>query len=97
MGRVADTKQAGPRPFAQTIDRDRQKLDVVPIPPCGGAVAQERRDCDDVLAESRQTSLLDCAEGAFGNHIRALPIIPAVQSNQNPPCTETAETFIGVA
>ena len=31
MGRISDAQKTGPRPLAQTIHGDRQKLDVGPI------------------------------------------------------------------
>ena len=93
---IADTEQAGARPLAQAIDGDGQELYVVPIFPGGGAIAEERRDRGDVLGESRQTFLLERGQGVLGNYVGALPVITAVESDQNPAGAETAQSFVGI-
>src|SRR4029077_21086859 len=61
------------------------------------AVAQERRDSDDLLTEALESPFSDRVEPALGDYERALPVIAAVEHHQHPSEIDPAGALRGVA
>src|SRR5207248_122719 len=78
------------------IDPDRQHLDIVPVLQFVDTAGEEGRDLHEVFPKRLQTLLPDLVEGSLGDYVCALPIIAAIQRNQDFPRPEAAECLIGI-
>src|SRR5258706_302378 len=77
-------------PALEAVDLDGQQLDLSPIADLGGALGSEWHHAGNAGLERGQPGAPDFSGGALGDHIRALPIIAAVELNEDPAGVETA-------
>ena len=80
---IADAQKPRAGPEREPVDYDGQKTDFIPIAQLCYAISQERCQTGDFLAERFQPSLSDFVGCAFRNHERTLPVIVAIEQNQN--------------
>ncbi len=79
---VADAEQARPVPLPQPVNRDGQELHIVPALDLADAPLHRRRDLGNAGPECLQAACLDGFHPALGNDEGALPVIPAVQHDE---------------
>src|SRR3954454_8956572 len=96
MGGVADAQKSSPPPLPETIDPDGQELDIVPVSQFVYTPAQEGRDLHEVFPKRWQTLRPDLLECTFGDYVCALPIVAAIERNQNFPPPEAAKCLRGI-
>ena len=82
MRRIADAKQSFAAPIAQTIDLHGEQFDLRPVVQLGHAVAQKSGEADNFILKLRQTARFDLVETALGNDEAALPVIAAVEQDE---------------
>ena len=96
MRGVADAEQAQAVPARHAVDRDGQKLDLVPVGDLAGAVGERRHRACDVGAERRQALAVHLFDRALRNDVGALPIVAAVEHDEDAPGQEPAAGLDGV-
>src|SRR4029077_13788250 len=92
VGAVADTEQAGARPFAKAINANTEEIDVLPVGEIGHPIAEMGRDVRDVGAKRGQATALNFLVGAFQDDPGTLPVVAAVDRNEHFPWFEIAES-----
>lgn len=80
---VADTKQAGTEPLGEPVDSYGEKLYLVPIAQRIDTVAHDGRKCGEFVAKTLQALLLNLVKSSFANHKSALPIILAIEHDED--------------
>src|SRR5947208_16763131 len=90
MRAIADAEQAGPPPALQPVDRNGQQLDVLPALQLVDPVAQKRRQAQDLAAKRVQATGAHLVVTALADHERALPVIAAVEGDEQAAVIETA-------
>src|SRR5690348_6633707 len=91
MRGIADAQQAWAIPSAQTIDRDGQELDILPVLELPDAVANERRKPRNFRAEARNPAPAEFVIATLPDDEGALPIVAAVEHYENMAGIEPAE------
>jgi hypothetical protein len=98
MGRIADAQQAGPVPDTQPIDGNSQQLDVRPVGEFANATAQIRGKTHNLVTKGSQAALAYLIEPSFRDHIRALPVVPAmIEHHEDSAGIDPAQGLSGVA
>jgi hypothetical protein len=92
--RIADGEQAGPPPARQPVERDREQLDLVPVLERVDDPSEPGRRLGDAGAESGKSGPPDFLRRALRNHVGALPIIAAVELDQERPRAERAAGLV---
>lgn len=70
--------QAGAPPLAQPVDRNAQKLDVIPALQIADTVGEKRRHLHHGITERIESPFLHPFDAALGNDIGALPVVAAI-------------------
>src|SRR5581483_6435029 len=91
-----DAEQPGQIPSAQAIDRNRQQVYLLPVLQLGDAIGKKRRYPRDLGAERRQAVAPNPVEAALANHEGALPVLAAIDEQENPAELDAAERIAGV-
>ena len=77
-------------PAREAIDAHGEELDVVPVAN-GAGVHGPHGEPRDLVAEGRQTAGADLVERALRNHEAALPVLTAVEHDEDAPGLDAAE------
>ena len=96
MRGIADAQQAGPKPGVQPVHRHGQQLHIVPDREFLHAVAQIRRQPHDLGAERLQPARVHLVDAALGNDERALPVVVAIQHDEDAAGVDAAERLAGI-
>ena len=83
-------------PFSETVDLDGEELGLVPRVDLGGAAGEEGNDALDAFAECGESLLLDLREGAFGDDVRDLEVVDAVDEDDETAVVDVAQSVFGV-
>ena len=84
VGGVADAQKTRPKPVEQSVHADRQKLYIVPAAQLLHAVARVGRELHDRRAKSFERLPAHLVELSLGNDVAALPIVAAIERDENP-------------
>src|SRR5439155_7657822 len=90
MRGIADAEEPRAMPAAQPIDAYRQQVDRAPIGDFAGAVCRKRHAVPDPLAKGLHTLFLQLLDRTFGAHAAALPVLAAVDEDEDLSAFETA-------
>ena len=82
MGRVADREQTRAPPPRQPVERNREQLDLVPVLERIDHLGKPRVSPRDILSERRKAGATDLIGRALRNDISALPVVAAVELDQ---------------
>ena len=96
-GRVVAVGRLGDVAADQTIDADRQQLHVVEGGDLGCEVDEKACLPHDVTPESIETAPMNLLDRALGNDVAALPIIAAIDRDEDAAGTEASDRLLGVA
>lgn len=96
MRGIADTQHTGPVPGPQPVDAHSQQLDVGPLLQLVGSLAQIGCQTRDLFAKRRQTACLDLIKPTLRDCKAALPIIPAIEQDENSAGDEMAKGVSGI-
>ena len=96
MRGIADAQKSRAAPVTEPVDGHGQQFDIVPIAQLGDARFEEWRKIEDRLPETGQPVAANFLEAALGNHQRALPIIVAIDGDQNAPGFGVAERLFRI-
>jgi hypothetical protein len=94
--RIADAEQARLVPVWETIDRDGQQLDLIPVLEVVDPVGEDGRDLRNAAPERRQSGAFDFFGCTLANHEGALPVVAAIEHDDDAPYFESAHRLIGV-
>ena len=83
-------------PLDEAIDGDAKEADVFPVLEFFGAAFDERCDGFEFLAEGGEACLLYGGEAALGNDEGALPVLSAIDHDEECAGAEASEDFVGV-
>src|SRR5919201_4484372 len=83
MRRPENPEQPPPVPPAQSIDLHRQQLHIVPGAQLVYAIAKKCFQARDVRAERLDAPRANAVEGAFRDDVAALPVVAAVEQDEN--------------
>ncbi len=97
MGGIADAEKARAGPVAEAIDGDGEEFDVAPIFQLRSAALEKGSDGFKVTAKGGQAFSLESSKRALGNHVGALPIVFAIESDEDFSVAKTAERLCGIA
>src|SRR5215469_8040337 len=78
------------------IDPDRKQLDIVPVLQFLRTPSQEWSYLRKVITKSNQTSRFDLVEAVLRDDVGALPVIAAIQGNENPASLHAAQRLVRV-
>ncbi len=76
--RVAYAQQSGPIPLSQTVNLDRQQLDLLPIFQFLNPIAEVRRDAQNDLAKQLQSVAFHFFERTFTNQQPGLKVVAPI-------------------
>ena len=96
MSGVADTQEAGAIPSLESINRDGQESDLIPISESFESVPDERCDGGDAPSKGLDTLLAKLFVSPLGNDESALPIVTSIDHDQHFALVETSQQFPGV-
>src|SRR5262249_1596191 len=94
--RIADAEQPGPMPAPETVDRDGQQLDLVPVLEVVDPVGEWGHDLRNAAPERRQSGALRFLDPALPNPAGAWPVGAALEYDADAPAFEPAHRLIGV-
>src|ERR1051325_11826784 len=94
---IADAEQPRSVPLPQSIDLHGEELDRVPTLEFVNAIRCKRRQLRHALMERDQPLRFDVTAGTFGNHKPALPIVSAVQHDEDAAAVESAHWIDRIA
>ena len=83
VGGIANAQQAGPAPLLQAIDLDCQQVDVLPAPQIAQRLFEGRYKTGDAAAKFLEAGLLDFFKGPLCDHISTLPIVTAIDLDED--------------
>src|SRR5437773_2319184 len=93
---VAEAEHARPEPAREPVHAHGEQLHVLPVAQrarLGARVGEPR----DLIAERREAAGADLVERALGDHETALPVVAAVEHDEDPPGLHAAEQLARVA
>jgi hypothetical protein len=96
VSRISNTQQARPVPNPKAIDSDSQQLDIGPIAEFADAIAEVGGETRDLPAEGGQPALAYLIEPSLRDHIRALPIIFAIEHHKDPAGIDPTQGLSGI-
>ncbi len=91
MRRISDAEKAFAAPFLQPVHPHREELHVVPGRDLADAVGELRIEVDDLRAEGRQPLFAQRVVAALRDHESALPVVAAVEHDEEMPGLDTAK------
>ena len=91
MRRIADAQQPGAVPLPQAIDSDCQQLYLVPRGELGDPVREKGHDADNLRAKRLEPPPAQLVIAALRNHVRALPVVDAIQHDEDVAVADVAE------
>ncbi len=98
VGGVADAEQSGEVPALETVDLDREQIELIPGSDLGDAVGEEGDEMDEGLAEGGQAGGLDRGgEGVLGDDVSALEVVSAIDEDEAGSVVEVAESVRWIA
>jgi hypothetical protein len=89
-------EQARQRPALEPVDRDREKLDVVPALDIADAEFKDRRHPHDFIEHRGQAPRLHRIELPLGDDIGALPVIATIECHHHPAGIDAGEHILGL-
>src|SRR5262249_5126682 len=96
MRRVADAQHARLVPCDQPVDSDGQLPEVLEAHDFAGAIGQERRQLGDGAADRVEPLRLHCFQRIFGDDEAALPVVTAIDPDEDVTSAETTNRFVGI-
>src|SRR6476469_2600748 len=83
-------------PHAQPVDENGQQLDVAPVAQLTHSIAHERDNGGERLAEGIETARLDVVEPSLVDDERALPVVAAIEGDQDVAAFDIPERLPGI-
>jgi hypothetical protein len=93
---ISNTQQARTVPNSKAINSNSQQLDVGSIVEFADAIAEAGSEARDLPAEGRQAALAYLIEPSLRDHVRALPIVLAVEHHEDPAGIDPAQGLSGI-
>ena len=97
MSCVADAEQPRPVPSPETVHANGQQLEIIEALDFSRAPLEERRQLFEIVLECGDAPLADVGEGALGDDIAALPVVAAVDHDEDMAEPEAANRLIRIA
>ena len=80
--RIANAQQAWPIPLPEPVRAHCQELDLVPVLDLDDPVGELGHTLPNGATKRLQPCRLDLLESALGNHVRHLPVRPAIDQRE---------------
>src|SRR5437773_1928113 len=96
MRRITNTKQSVTAPIAKPIDLNGKQFDLRPVVQFRHSVPQKSGEADDVILKLRQAARFDLFQSALWDDESTLPIIAAVQHDEQLAVLKKAERLFRV-
>jgi len=93
---VAEAEEPRAVPRGQAVDENRQQLHVVPAPDVAHPIARDGREAGDLGPKRLEPGLSDLVDRSLRDDEAALPVLAAVEHDEQPARGEPAETTDGV-